>query len=69
MLDKDGLEILLIKRHKTKIEWAKYLGISTAALYRKLNGQSDFFREEIQKSCLFFQLDDMSKYFFAKKVS
>lgn len=69
MLDKEGFEILLIQKHKTKVEWAKYLGISTTALYRKLNGQSDFFREEIQKSCLFFQVEDMSNYFFAKKVT
>lgn len=65
MINKEAIDILLIKKNKTKTEWAKYLGISNSTLARKLNGTSDFYREEIIKSCEFFGEKDMSKYFFS----
>lgn len=69
MVDVKKIEILLIEKDKTKAEWADFLGISRSTLYRKLNGESDFFREEIQKSCQFFGVEDMTSYFFVKKVT
>lgn len=69
MINNEKIAILLIKKKKTKSQWAEYLGISKSTLTRKLNGTSDFFREEIIKSCEFFGEEDMSEYFFDKKVA
>lgn len=64
MINTKKIDILLIEKSKTKTQWAEYLGISKSTLYRKLNGESDFYREEIIKSCEFFGKEDMSEYFF-----
>jgi len=68
-IDRKKIELLLIEQGKSKSEWAEYLGVSKSTLYRKLNGESDFFRGEIQKSCQFFGIEDMTTYFFIPKVT
>lgn len=48
---------------------AEKLGISTVTLYRKMNGESDFFRSEIQILIGIFGYENIKLIFFAEKVS
>ena len=48
---------------------AKLLGISKVTLYRKISGESDFFRDEIQKCRELFGKDAADKIFFADEVA
>lgn len=57
---------------KTSVEAiAKKIGISKASFYRKMNGQSDFYRKEILDICACLHLDKqkMGEIFFDEKVS
>lgn len=45
-------------------ELAKYLGISKVTLYRKISGESDFYRDEIQKCRELFGIDVADSIFF-----
>lgn len=54
---------------KTVQDVADFLGINPATLYRKMNGDSDFYRDEIQKLCGFLHIEDPMKIFFAEKVT
>ena len=64
MVDMKKIKILAIQKNKNFVGWAKYLGISTSTLYRKLRGETDFYRKEIIKSCEYFEMDNMDEYFF-----
>ena len=46
---------------------ASFLGVNLATLYRKMSGQSDFTRNEIQlfKCEMHLSTDDVEKIFFA----
>ncbi|MGI5891985.1 MAG: helix-turn-helix domain-containing protein [Bacillota bacterium] len=46
---------------------ADMLGISRVTLYRKLNGDSDFFRKEIEVCCKYLQIENPSEIFLPKK--
>lgn len=50
---------------------AEKIGISRSAFYRKLNGSSEFDREEISKISELLELrpEDVYNIFFAKEVS
>ena len=52
---------------KTREDVAAMLGINPATLYRKINGQSDFTRQEIQIIRYAFNLDadSLDRIFFA----
>lgn len=50
-------------------ELAKHLGISKVTLYRKIYGQSDFYRDEIQKCRELFGKDAADKIFFDTEVA
>lgn len=54
---------------KTIQEVADFLGINATTLYRKMNGESDFYREEIQKLSEFLYLEEPIEIFFAKDVT
>jgi len=54
---------------KTVQEVAGYLNINPATLYRKMNGESDFYREEIHKLCEFLAIEEPERIFFAKEVT
>ena len=58
---------MLARFSKTKEDVAVMLGINPATLYRKINGQSDFTRQEIQTIRCAFNLDadTLDKIFFA----
>lgn len=64
-----GLRMILKKADSSVEELAKYLNISKATVYRKLSGESDFYREEIDKVCDFLKDKGIPKsqtlnYFF-----
>ena len=48
---------------------ADLLGINLATLYRKMNGTSDFFRNEIYIICEELNLKDPIEIFFANKIA
>ncbi len=50
-------------------QMAKRLGISTATLYRKMRGTSDFTRAEIQIFTQETRTSDAGRIFFAREVS
>ncbi|MDU1265362.1 MAG: hypothetical protein E6970_05995 [Peptostreptococcus sp.] len=71
MTDKDLLKYHIAKSGKTVSCVIKYLGISEASYYRKVNGVSDFTRNEIQlmKDILNLSMEEVEKIFFAKKLT
>ena len=66
MFDKD-LEILLIKKQAKKEDLAKYLGINLVTLYRKLNGETEWKRNEMIKTAEFLGESDLSFIFFKQE--
>lgn len=48
---------------------AEYLGINKTTLYRKISGESDFVRSEIQKCRELFGAEAADKIFFAHEVA
>ena len=64
MFDKEALEILLVKKKKTKTELAKHLGINEATLYRKMDGQSEWKRNEMLLTAQFLDEPDLTSIFF-----
>ncbi len=53
----------------TLLDIAKLLNINIVTLYRKINGESDFFRDEIQKIGYAVGVDKIIDIFFAPKVA
>ena len=66
-MNKDLLRYLCISQGKTYETLAKSLGINLSTLYRKLSGESDFTRNEIQivRSELGLSIEDVDRIFFA----
>lgn len=60
------LDAKIIERGQTQEALASYLGISSSTFYRKKKGESDFFRDEIQKIRKFLSLSsqEVDKIFF-----
>jgi len=50
-------------------EVAQLLNINVVTLYRKINGESDFYRKEIQKISSVIGKDRIMEIFFASKVA
>ena len=69
MFDPNAFYELVRDRGVKMTAIAAALGISTPTLYRKLNGQSEFTRSEIQRCCEFFHEPNLNGIFFANKVS
>lgn len=66
MFDEEAMRELLQKKGLTISKWAQFLGISRPTLYRKMRGKSDFWREEILKTCDFVGESNLDSIFFAK---
>lgn len=58
----------VIERGYTVADIALKLGINRSTLYRKINMETDFTRNEIStlKECLNINLDEMNEIFFAQ---
>ena len=59
----------VVENGKTMADVAKYLNINEATLSRKVNGITEFSREEIQKMCKVLKLDSPVDIFFAKELT
>lgn len=70
-MNANKLRYYIAERGKTLTDFEAALGISKAALYRKMNGKSEFTREEIQKAIFWLGLSDEETMaiFFSDKVS
>ena len=69
MFDKKKFKAKVIIEGKTLLEVANFLEINIATLHRKMNGESDFFRDEIQKLKEFLDIEDPNEIFFAEKIA
>lgn len=67
MFDKNKFKYYVADRNETLGKVAEYLGINQATLTRKLNGESDFYRAEIQAiaSMLDLSTDEVTEIFFS----
>lgn len=68
MFDKEALEILLIRSKRNKEELAKYIGINEVTLYRKMNVQSEWKRNEMLLTAKFFGELDLSAIFLLRRL-
>ena len=59
---------LAIKKGIKIPQIAKAIGVSTPTLYRKMSGESDFYRAEIQAICDLFEEKDLNYIFFSWKL-
>lgn len=58
--------LALLKEHNVSIEKvATIIGVSKTTLYRKINGESDFYRSEIQAISRAFSDIEIESIFFA----
>lgn len=69
MFDENMFRYILNVKKLSLKDVAKELGISIVTLYRKINGESDFTRPEIQKVCDMVGDEHIIPIFFAKDVS
>lgn len=71
MFDRNRFKWRLAAAEKTLNETAQYLGINPSTLSRKMDGTSDFTRNEIQMLRAFLHLDDeeLKLIFFADKLA
>ena len=69
MFDKRLFKAHLVISGKSVADVAKVLNISESTLYRKINGDSDFFRHEINMLCDELGIADPKPIFFADKVT
>lgn len=67
MFKKNEFRAVLARKEKSSNEIAKALGIDPATLSRKISGQSDFYRNEIEKICKILELtpEETMQIFFA----
>ena len=67
MFKKNEFKAAMVRKGLTVADIAKELGIDPATLFRKMSGQSDFYRNEIEKLCTLLELsaEDTLKIFFA----
>lgn len=67
MFNKNKLNAKIIEKGFSVQEIAKLLGINSSTLYRKMNSETDFTRNEIAmlREYLDFSLDEMNDIFFA----
>lgn len=67
MFKKNEFKAAMARKELSVADLAKELGIDPATLFRKISGQSDFYRNEIEKLCQLLELsaEDTLKIFFA----
>lgn len=71
MFDKNKFRAKIIESGLTTEKLANVLGINAATLYRKINGNSDFSRSEIQilRQVLNMSPQAMDEIFFATELA
>lgn len=69
MFDKNKFKIQLLLNNRKLPEIAELLGVNLVTLYRKMNGESDFYRNEIQLLCEILNIENPAEIFFAEEVT
>lgn len=69
MFDENKFKAAVISNGKTLKDVAKALDISTVTLYRKMSGESDFYRNEIEKCRELLGNSNLVEIFFATEVT
>ncbi len=69
MFDKRKFLAQMTLRNVTKKELAEYLGINETTLYRKINSDGFFTRQEINKMINYLQIKNPTEIFFADKLT
>lgn len=69
MFNKTKFRAAVLLSGKTLSEVAELLGINLATLYRKMNGESDFYRNEIQILCKELKISNPVEIFFAAEIA
>ncbi len=69
LFNKLKFKAAVVENGKTIADVAEYLEINESTLYRKINGTSEFNRDEIQNICIFLHLDSPVEIFFAENIT
>lgn len=69
MFNKKKFLLKLMQEDKSLKDVANHLGISIVTLYRKINGTSDFFRNEVYELIKFLNIENPDEIFFNNKVT
>lgn len=69
MFDVRKFKAQLIVKGVTNKMLAERLNINESTLYRKINADGDFSREEINIMIEYLEIDNPSEIFFAKKLA
>lgn len=69
MFDKLKFKSLVVLRGLTMQQVASMIDIDITTLYRKMNGESDFFRKEIDILCKGLNIDNPQEIFFASDIT
>ena len=69
MFNETEFKVQVIRAHKTNKEIAEFLGIDESTLWRKLQNNGSFTREEISKLILLLDIEDPKAIFFADCLS
>ena len=69
MFDKKKFKAQIILAGTTAKELAKNLGIDESTLYRKINADGNFTREEISKITEILNIDNPQDIFFADELA
>lgn len=64
MFDKNKFKAQLLLKNKTVNEIADLLGVNVTTLYRKMSGESDFYRNEIHLLCKILEIENPTDIFF-----
>ena len=67
--DKVEFEVALVRAGVSRKQLAEYLGIDVSTLYRKIENDGAFTREEIVKIVELLKIDNPMKIFFAPKLA
>lgn len=69
MFDKNRFKAQLVLSGITSKELATKLGINESTLYRKINANGNFTREEISKITIILKIDNPKDIFFAEELA
>lgn len=69
MFNRTKFRALVIEKGLTMEIVASKLGINQATLYRKMSGESDFYRGEIQTICAILEITNPNEIFFAEHIT
>lgn len=69
MFDRKEYRVAVARAEKTNKEIAEYLGINESTLYRKVQDNGSFTREEINKLIEFLDIKNPAAIFFADTLA